>query len=354
MKHNDQVHDWVQDYYGSVLKSSEDLKTNACCATGAPPIWLQELLANIHPEVLSRFYGCGFPIPEAVEGKTILDLGCGTGRDVYLLSQLAGPNGKVYGVDMTESQLKVSQDTQAFHAEKFGHPSSNVSFHQAYIEDLKALPIEDNSLDVVISNCVVNLSPRKDLVMKEIFRLLKPGGEFYFSDVFCDRRLPESIAFDPILHSECLGGAMYGFDFLTLAKSLGFEDPRTIETAPITIQNDEISRKVGNARFTSCTLRLFKLEGLDARCEDYGQVATYRGNIPHHEHIFQLDDHHLFEAHRPERVCGNTAAMLSDTRLAEYFEVVGDKSRHFGVFDCSATMASTQYEDETGIVGGCC
>lgn len=203
--------------------------------------------------------------------------------------------------------------------EKFNFTNgSNVTFHQGYIEDLK--DIGTSTVDVVVSNCVVNLSPRKDLVMKEIFRVLKDGGEFYFSDVFVDRRLPSDIAFDPLLHSECLGGALYVRDFVTLAKKTGFKDPRVLTTAPITIQNDEIEAKCGMARFTSITYRLFKIDSLDSFCEDYGQTATYLGSIDSSPSLFVLDDKHSFEVQRPERVCANTALMLSKTRQVHNWE----------------------------------
>ena len=270
----------------------------------------------------------------------MVDLGCGTGRDVYVLSQLVGPGGFVHGVDMTPSQLEVARATQAFHAEAFGHERSNVAFHEGFIEDLSMLG--DASADLIVSNCVVNLSPRKDLVMSEVARVLRPGGEFYFSDVFCDRRLPGEIATDPVLHAECLGGALYQRDFEALAKASGFKDPRVLERAAITIQNEEIERKVGAARFSSVTLRLFKLPRLDNACEDYGQVATYKGTIGSVPRLYRLDDHHLFEAGRPERVCGNTAAMLRDTRLGAHFVIVGGEDVHYGPFDCSSTMAQDQ------------
>lgn len=344
----------VEDYYGRVLQKSADLATNACCAGGAPPAWINAALANVHDDVLARFYGCGFPIPQALAGATVLDLGCGTGRDVFVASQLVGPDGFVHGVDMTPEQLAVARGTLGWHMDRFGFAQANVAFHQGYIEDLSDLPIPSGSVDVVISNCVVNLSPRKDLVLAEVFRVLKPGGELYFSDVLCDRRLPPEVSRDPLLHAECLGGAMYTHDFHVLARRTGFLDPRTMTEAPITIQNPEVQQKTGAARFVSRTMRLFKLDGLDDRCEDYGQLATYRGGIPGAEHVFWLDDHHAFEAGRPERVCGNTAAMLQDTRLARWFDVAGDTRTHFGEYPCGPTAAAKLYAESAAAGGGGC
>jgi SAM-dependent methyltransferase len=333
----------VSEYYGSVLGRSEDLATNACCAAGAPPGYLRPLLARIDDGVTARFYGCGFPIPEAVQGRVVLDLGCGTGRDVYLLSQLVGREGFVIGLDMTEPQLEVARSTLDLHTERFGLEKPNVEFRRGYIEDLAGAGVGDASVDLVISNCVVNLSPRKDLVLDEIRRVLRPGGEFHFSDVVVDRRLPEEIAFDPVLHAECLGGAMYDADFLALARTSGFGDPREVSRSAITVQNPEVEAKVAPARFSAVTYRLLKLAGLDDRCEDYGQVASYRGGILGAERLFRLDDHHLFEAGRPERVCGNTAAMLTQTRLAPFFEVRGGRDTHFGAFPCNPTIAHDRH-----------
>lgn len=346
---------FVREYYGKLLASSADLKTNACCASGAPPAWIASRLANVHENVSNRFYGCGFPIPHGLHGATVVDLGCGTGRDVYVLAQLVGQDGHVHGVDMTEEQLVLARETAAWHADKFRYTRANTTFHHGYVEDLRSVGLADASADVVVSNCVVNLSPRKDLVLAEVFRVLKPGGELYISDVFADRRLPPEIASDPVLYAECLGGALYQSDFVSLAKRAGFADPRVVGTSPISIQNDEISTKVGAARFISATYRLFKLEGLDEQCEDYGQSAVYRGGIEGAESLFWLDDHHAFERGRPERVCANTAAMLSSTRFAQWFEVVGSRTTHFGLYPCGPTMAATQYP-ASGIAatGTCC
>ena len=345
------LREWVREYYGNTLQSSDDLQTDACCVSGPPPEHILKALEHVHTEVQSRFYGCGFPIPEALAGLSVADLGCGTGRDVYILAQLVGESGVVHGVDMTESQLEVPRRTAEWHREKFGFSKSNVEFHQGFIEDLAMLA--DNSVDLVVSNCVVNLSPRKDLVLAEVFRVLKPGGEFYLSDVFCDRRLPKEVAFDPLLHSECLGGAMVNFDFEQVAKKTGFLDPRWMSSSPISIRNAAIQAKVGAARFTSATVRLFKLPALEPRCEDYGQVAIYKGTIPESGPLFRLDDHHLFESGRPERVCSNTALMLSGTRFAEHFEIRGTTDVHYGEYPCGPTMAHAEYEtEEEG--GACC
>lgn len=352
-----EVRDWVQRYYGEELGKSEDLQTNACCVGAEPAAWLKELIGNVHEDVLARFYGCGYPIPEAIKGQTVLDLGCGTGRDVYILSQLVGAEGRVHGVDMTDAQLEVARQTDDWHRQRFGYPESNVRLHVGYIEDLSSLDIGEGTVDVVVSNCVVNLSPLKDQVLREVYRVLKPGGEFYFSDVFADRRLPDEIATDPVLHAECLGGAMYRGDFESLAKATGFRDPRAVVADPITIENPDIERKVGAARFESVTYRLFKVEGLDDLCEDYGQVATYKGSIVNCESVFWLDDHHAFETGRPERVCRNTATMLDSTRFAEHFEVSAPGA-HCGEYPCGPTIAAQQYvERRAGTAGGpgnCC
>ena len=111
--------DQIKDYYGKVLQSSADLQTSACCSAEALPPDVRKILAEIHPEVKDRFYGCGSPFPPALEGRTVLDLGCGSGRDVYLLSKLVGSNGHVIGVDMTEEQLAVAEKHLAYHTDKF-------------------------------------------------------------------------------------------------------------------------------------------------------------------------------------------------------------------------------------------
>ena len=322
--------DAVRTYYGSVLRSTADLQTSACCAV-APPAHVLEALGNVHDEVKARFYGCGSPIPLGLDGATVLDLGCGSGRDCYLLAQLVGPQGRVIGVDMTPEQLAVATRYQDHHARLFGY--ANVEFRSGYIEDLAALGIADGSVDVIVSNCVLNLSPAKERVFREIVRVLRPGGELYVADVFADRRIPAALRADPVLLGECLGGALYTEDFRRMMARAGCADVRTVSTAPLTLDSAEIERRIGFVTFTSRTVRAFKLT-LEDRCEDYGQVATYLGTLPGSPHLFDLDDHHRFRTGRPEPVCGNTADMLSHTRYARHFTVAGERGTHFGLFPC--------------------
>lgn len=337
------VSESVQNYYGQVLKSTEDLKTSACCTIDAMPVYLRRLLADVHPEVVERYYGCGSPLPVALEGCTVLDLGCGSGRDCYLLSRLVGESGKVIGVDMTEEQLAVAKRHGDWHAERYGYAQSNVEFVQGYIEDLASAGIVDNSIDVVVSNCVVNLSPDKQQVLSEILRVLKPGGEIYFSDVYADRRIPQALKIEPVLLGECLGGALYWEDFRRIMQDLECPDIRIVKDSPIALEDADVEAKIGMVNFKSITVRAFKMP-LEDRCEDFGQIAVYRGTIAEHPHAFDLDDHHHFEKGKPLRVCGNTYDMLASSRYARHFDLIGDKSTHFGLFDCAPPNTSLSLE----------
>lgn len=164
----------VSEYYSNITTEKEGkMKTQICSCSDSMPLHIKKIRGMVNPELLKRFYGCGSPIPSALEGCTVLDLGCGTGVDVYVASKLVGENGKVIGVDMTDDQLDFARKYQDQMAEKFGYKKSNVEFKKGYIEDLKSIGIEDESVDVVISNCVINLSPFKEEVFKEVWRVLK-------------------------------------------------------------------------------------------------------------------------------------------------------------------------------------
>jgi len=323
----------VKDYYGKQLQNSNDLKTNACCDPSLMPEYLKPILAKIHPEVDSRYYGCGLVIPPLLEGMKILDLGSGSGRDVYLLSALVGESGQVVGVDMTDEQLAIAREYQEYHREAFGHSKSNVSFVKGYIEQLDQLGLEPDSFDLIVSNCVLNLSTDKLSVLQGACSLLKEGGEFYFSDVYADRRVPELLQQDQELYGECISGALYWNDFLNLSKQAGFLDPRLVDDRPLIIENTRLKAKTDPINFYSATYRLFKLPELESDCEDYGHAVRYKGGIPEHESFIDLDGHHRFEKGKVEAVCGNTLRMLEQTRYQSFFEVYGSWDTHYGLFE---------------------
>ncbi len=342
----------IKEYYGQTLQSSGDLKTDACCTIDDTPAWLAPILANIHPDVTARYYGCGLIAPLALEGARILDLGSGSGRDAYALAQLVGPDGAVVGVDMTPEQLAVARNALDWHADRFGY--ANVEFLEGDIEDLGALNLTPSSFDIVISNCVINLVADKEAVLRTVHGLLKPGGEFYFADVYADRRLDPALRNDPEAQGECLGGALYWNDFLTFAKRAGFADPRLFTHRPLTINNPALAEKIGPASFHSATYRLFRIDGLEGSCEDYGQAVIYKGGLAHSEQAFKLDGHHHIERGRIFPVCGNTYRMLKESRFAPWFEFIGDGSTHYGIFPGCGTVSPFDESADAPTSGTCC
>ncbi|XP_012579367.1 PREDICTED: arsenite methyltransferase [Condylura cristata] len=315
----------VQDYYGQVLTKSADLQTNAC-VTPARPIakHIREALQNVHEEVTLRYYGCGLVIPESLENCWILDLGSGSGRDCYALSQLVGEKGHVTGIDMTEGQIEVAKKYIAYHMEKYGFQTPNVTFVHGYIEKLTEAGIKNESYDIVVSNCVINLVPDKQQVLQEVYRVLKHGGELYFSDVYASLELPEEIRKHKVLWGECLGGALYWKDLAVLAQKIGFSSPRLVTAHLITIQNKELESVTGDCRFVSATFRLFKLPktGPAKRCQ-----VIYNGGITGHEKELIFDANFTFKEGEVVEVDEETAAILKNSRFAQDFLIrpIGEK-----------------------------
>jgi arsenite methyltransferase len=345
--------DNVQNYYGKVLQSTADLRTSACCALTPPPEHLRRLIANLHPDVVAKYYGCGLVAPDALDGRRVLDLGSGSGHDAYVLAQLVGRDGEVVGVDMTEEQLATANAHVGWHMDRFGHARTNVRFVEGYIEHLDELDLAPASFDVIVSNCVVNLSVDKPAVLRGARALLKPGGEFYFSDVYADRRLPDAVRADPELYGECLGGALYWNDFLDMARRAGFPDPRLVASREIEVNDPVMRDKLGAARFFSATYRLFGIDGLEPACEDYGQAVIYRGGVLGAEDAFVLDGHHRIERGKVFTVCGNTWRMLAGTRFAGYFDFIGDFSAHYGIF-AGCGLAIPFAAEPNGAPAPCC
>ncbi|RLA74022.1 MAG: hypothetical protein DRG11_06315 [Epsilonproteobacteria bacterium] len=336
----------AKEYYGDILNTNDDLKTTACCTLDKIPQRVKDTLPYIMDEIKDKYYGCGSPMPLVLEGQTMLDLGCGSGRDVYILSKLVGQNGFVHGIDMTANQINIAKKYQKDQTKRFDFKDINTAFIHDYIENIDK-HFKPNSIDIITSNCVINLLQDKQDILKKVFNLLKDGGEFYFSDVYASRRLPKHIKEHKVLHGECLGGALYTNDFLRYARQAGFVEPRVVSTKEIEITDKSLVNIVGKTKFYSITYRLWKISDLDTVCEDYGQRATYLGGIEHSELEFQLDENHLFEIDRAEHICKNTADMLSKTRYKKYFKITGGTDIHFGQFKSCATLATTEQNDTT-------
>jgi len=350
------IKDGVKEYYGETLKTSSDLQTDACCDTEAIPDYIKSALTKVSDEVLQKYYGCGLTIPTHLEERTVLDLGSGAGRDCFLLSQIVGEKGKVFGVDMTDEQLEVANRNIEYHREKFGYTNNNVTFYKGDLEKLNQVGIQPNSVDVIVSNCVINLVPDKEAVLSQAFDLLKEGGEMYFSDVYCNRRIPQHLVEDKELYGECLSGALYWNDFENLAKKVGFADPRVVESRPLLVSNPRLEKMLAGFNFYSVTYRLFKISDLEPHCEDYGHAITYKGNLPESQDFFKLDDHHVFLKNKVTPVCGNSYKMLNDTRYKDFFDFHGNFDQHFGIFEgCGVTIPySNQVSAPSVDPGACC
>jgi arsenite methyltransferase len=201
--------------------SQAAVRAGSCCgAKPSDPITSnlysdQETGALPEAAVLASL-GCGNPtaLAELKQGETVLDLGSGGGIDVLLSARRVGPTGKAYGLDMTDEMLALARENQ----KKAG--ATNVEFLKGEIEHI---PLPDNSVDLIISNCVINLSADKDQVIREAFRVLKPGGRFAVSDVVTRGQVPEQLRRDMLLWVGCIAGALDEGDYSAKLKSAGFE-----------------------------------------------------------------------------------------------------------------------------------
>ncbi|KAL1005885.1 hypothetical protein UPYG_G00065150 [Umbra pygmaea] len=310
------IHEDVKEYYGKILSKTSDLRSNACVTPSQPvPAFILQALKKVHSEVTAKYYGCGLVVPECLEGCSVLDLGCGSGRDCYMLSQLVGEEGHVTGIDMTEDQLAVARKHSDHHMQAFGYKKPNVDFVQGYIEDLTEAGLKKNSFDIIISNCVVNLSPDKRRVLSAAYCVLKDGGELYFSDVYSNKRLSDKIKNDKVLWGECLGGALWWEDLIQLAQEVGFSSPRLVTANVITVDNKELEAIIGDYKFVSATYRLFKIPKISNK----GSLVIYNGNITGFEECLEFDNQATFKVNEVVEVDGVLASIFTHSRFANEF-----------------------------------
>ncbi len=195
---------------------------DSCCDPITTNLYDAAQASQVPEDALKASLGCGNPtaLAQLNPGETVLDLGSGGGIDVLLSARRVGPAGKAYGLDMTDEMLALARDNQR----KAG--VANVEFLKGEIENI---PLPDNSVDVIISNCVINLSADKDRVLREAFRVLKPGGRFAVSDVVVHGEVPEEVRASVLLWVGCIAGALQDTEYTSKLAGAGFED---IEVEP--------------------------------------------------------------------------------------------------------------------------
>jgi arsenite methyltransferase len=346
----------VRERYAAGAKERAD---QLCCPVNYEPAYL----GVIPQEVIERDYGCGDPSPYLREGETIVDLGSGTGKICFIATQIVGPKGKVIGVDMTDEMLEVARRNAPIVAERIGY--ANVEFCKGRIQDLaldlelldrelKRSPITDaasflaadelseelrvkhpliasDSIDVVVSNCVLNLvEPKsKRQLFEEIFRVLKKGGRAVNCDIVSDEEVPERLQNDPELWSGCISGALTEGGFLAAFENAGFYGIRILKRAT------QPWRTVQGIEFRSVTIEAFK--GKQGECFERNQAVIYRG--PFKEVLD--DDSHRMERGRRYAVCDKTYNLYKKPPYREFFEFVDpvvdvplDEAKPF---DCSRT-----------------
>lgn len=350
------------DYYAQVVEAApldpqETARTRD--ADGTMPGEAQDKLFNISAEIKNLFHEFGSPMPPLMEGCTVLDLCCGSGRDTYLAAQLVGAQGKVIGVEPNAKRLAVAEKYFDQEIAQFGYAEPNVELKVGVPEDLSFIP--DDSIDIVISNCTFNLSPDKEAYVREVFRVLKDNGEWYFTDVFTGRRVPQELAKDVSNRADRLAGAMFVGDFRRLVQANGFNDPRYLMNWKTPLSDAERA-KYGDVEFATITVRVLKSQWTEDVCESYGETVTYDGSLPDYPDFFLFEHNIKFPTGKDCTVCGNVSGLAAHSRYAKVFKVVGDRTTHIGdthhAYDALVVNApdftGVRDEDDQPIQASCC
>lgn len=238
--------DIVKETYTRIAQQSTDDNRASCCGAGGCSTEVYNIMTDDYSAVegyaaeADLGLGCGIPTQFAnmKVGDTVLDLGSGAGNDCFVARQAVGETGKVIGIDFTEAMIDKARNN----ADKLGY--NNVEFR---LGDIEKMPLTTNRVDVIVSNCVLNLVPNKKAVFEEMFRVLKPGGHFSISDVVLDGELPDALRHDAEMYAGCVSGAIQKEDYLNLAKQAGFANLLVQKQKPIIIPNDILSRYLSPA-----------------------------------------------------------------------------------------------------------
>ena len=320
----------VEDFYSA---AAGDPRKDLCCPIKTPEE--SEMVSHIPEDVLSISYGCGSPVLNAgiTAGKTVVDLGSGGGIDCFIAAKLVGASGSVTGVDMTEEMLEKARAANADVSATLGYDV--VDFRVGYLE---RLPIDDFSADVVISNCVINLSPDKNIVFKEIYRTLKDRGHFTISDVVAHGEVPNKMKEDRELWGECISGALKEEEFISMCKEAGFYGVHITSRVPY--------RDVDGLKFSSIIIHGYKFKG-SSECRYEGHYAIYNGPLA----LVIDDDGHEFPAGIPIEVCIDTREKLTLPPYVGLFSFIDPNGDLKDGEPCCPPSEKSNSDDDKN---GCC
>ncbi len=291
----DEITQKVSDRYARAASSGEQL----CCPTGYN---FDELRSFIPDEVLKISYGCGTPVGlETVHaGETVLDIGSGGGIDCFEASRRVGLSGRVIGIDMTDTMLEIARRNAPIVAANLGYPVANVEFRKGMAD---AMPVDDTSVDLIISNCVINLAPDKRRVFREMYRVIKPGGRFTISDIVSDQPVPQYLVHDTEKWGNCLSGSLTVADYIGGMVEAGFVGVHQLKYY--------VWQVIDGVHFLSVTLTGYK----QPAARDSARYATLRG--PFSRVVDELGVE--YRRGEPRRLSDGEASRLRTPALAPFF-----------------------------------
>lgn len=276
------------------------------------------IFGQLSEKVKERYYGSGLMIPEKLAGKRVLDIGCGSGSLVFMLSKMVGPSGFVFGVDISDGLIDTAKAETEFHWKQWGYGQSNMEFKVGNAESLDELGLKPESFDLIVSNGVFCCVPDKDKAYAQVYTLLKTGGQFFLSDVYAEKDRPESCTDDVTFWCYGLTGALRWDKLNLMVEKAGFTTPYLTQAAPVGIEQEEAKIKLENCRFVCAGHRIFKLPKGAARG---ASRVEYTGNIPGFSDALKWDVDLTFKTGVGVDVDSDLATILSASYLSDSFNL---------------------------------